>query len=187
MAQLPFYQNAECIFGMDMAIKNRKKVSPATWWLTYGATTPNLRNFAIKVLSLTCSASGCERNWSIFEHIHSKKRNRLAQNRLNDLEVMDRDELVFEDDDLTWNVVAAATGAEENAYNTRLSKGKNVASTSQQKRKASSTRTSSLLEDEEENDDDEDVNLEDEYEEDNEDDEEDEEDEEDFDISIDVD
>ncbi|XP_057986711.1 uncharacterized protein LOC110667186 [Hevea brasiliensis] len=99
-------------------------------------------------------------------------------------EEMDRDELVFEDDDLTWNVVAAATGAEENAYNTRLSKGKNVVSTSQQKRKASSTRTSSLLEDEEENDDDEDVNLEDEYEEDNEDDEE---DEEDFDISIDLD
>ncbi|XP_057994684.1 uncharacterized protein LOC110632183 [Hevea brasiliensis] len=223
IAQLPFYQNAEDIFGMDMAIRNRKKVSPATWWLTYGATTPNLRNFAVKVLSLTCSASGCERNWSIFEHIHSKKRNRLAQNRLNDLvfvkyirslkrrydardridpislkdiddsnewlmgqmeEEMDRDKLVFEDDDLTWNVVAATTGAEENAYNTRLSKGKNVASTSQQKRKASSTRTSSLLEDEEENDDDEDVNLEDEYEEDNEDDEE---DEEDFDISIDVD
>ncbi|XP_058010208.1 uncharacterized protein LOC110670461 [Hevea brasiliensis] len=223
MAQLPFYQNAEGIFGMDMAIRNQKKVSPATWWLTYGATTPNLRNFAVKVLSLTCSASGCERNWSIFEHIHSKKRNRLAQNRLNDLvfakynrslkrrynaydridpislkdiddsnewlmgqmeEEMDRDELVFKDDDLTWNVVAAATGAEENAYNTRLSKGKNVASTSQQKRKVSSTRTSSLLEDEEENDDDEDVDLEDEYEEDNEDDEE---DEEDFDTSIDVD
>ncbi|XP_058006514.1 uncharacterized protein LOC110632856 [Hevea brasiliensis] len=69
MAQLPFYQNAEGVFGMDMAIRNRKKVSPATWWLTYEATTPNLRNFAVKVLSLTCSASGCERNWSIFEHV----------------------------------------------------------------------------------------------------------------------
>ncbi|XP_058002223.1 uncharacterized protein LOC110636882 [Hevea brasiliensis] len=173
MAQLPFYQNAKGIFGMDMATRNRKKVSPATWWLTYGAITPNLRNFAVKLFSLTCSASGCERNWSIFEHLMGQME-----------EEMDRDELVFEDDDLTWNVVAVATGAEENAYNTRLSKGKNVASTSQQKRKASSTRTSSLLEDEEENDDDEDVDLEDEYEEDNEDDEE---DEEDLDISIDVD
>ncbi|KAJ9187043.1 hypothetical protein P3X46_002540, partial [Hevea brasiliensis] len=28
MAQLPFYQNAEGIFGMDMAIRNQKKVSP---------------------------------------------------------------------------------------------------------------------------------------------------------------
>ncbi|XP_057997207.1 uncharacterized protein LOC131176091 [Hevea brasiliensis] len=43
-----------------------------TWWQTYGATTPNLRNFAVKVLSLTCSASGCERNWSIFEHVSDK-------------------------------------------------------------------------------------------------------------------
>ena len=44
-----------------------------------------LQNFAICVLSLTCSAMGCERNWSVFEHIHSKKRNRLEQQRLNAL------------------------------------------------------------------------------------------------------
>nr|XP_029154502.1 uncharacterized protein LOC114927741 [Arachis hypogaea] len=30
-------------------------------------------------------SSGCERNWSIFEHIHSKKRNRLEHQKLNDL------------------------------------------------------------------------------------------------------
>ncbi|XP_042441149.1 uncharacterized protein LOC122026469 [Zingiber officinale] len=39
----------------------------------------------MKILNLTCSSSGCERNWSVFEHIHSKKRNRLSQQRLNDL------------------------------------------------------------------------------------------------------
>ncbi|XP_028108499.1 uncharacterized protein LOC114307307 [Camellia sinensis] len=42
------------------------------------------KTFAIKVFSLTCSSSGCERNWSVFEHLYSKKRNRLEQ-RLNDL------------------------------------------------------------------------------------------------------
>ncbi|XP_061361535.1 uncharacterized protein LOC133305351 [Gastrolobium bilobum] len=31
------------------------------------------------------SASGCERNWSAFEHIHSNKRNRLEHQKLNDL------------------------------------------------------------------------------------------------------
>ena len=40
---------------------------------------------AIRVLSLTCSATGCERNWSTFQHIHSKKRNRLEVQRLNAL------------------------------------------------------------------------------------------------------
>lgn len=41
----------------------------ADWWKMFGNGTPNLKEFAIKVLSLTCSASGCERNWSIFEHV----------------------------------------------------------------------------------------------------------------------
>ena len=102
--------------------------------------------------------------------IHSKKRNRLAQQRLNDLvfvkynrtlkrrydardsldpiclgdiddnnewlmESMDgesdnEDELVFDDDILTWGVVARASGVEEEAYRTRSTKEKNVESTS---------------------------------------------------------
>lgn len=44
------------------------------WWETYGTEAPNLQKLAIQILSQTCSASGCERNWSVFEHIHSKKK-----------------------------------------------------------------------------------------------------------------
>ncbi|XP_052170573.1 uncharacterized protein LOC127786893 isoform X3 [Diospyros lotus] len=55
------------------------------WWSQFGTATPNLQKFAIKICSLTCSSSGCERNWSVFEHLHNKKRNRLEQQRLNDL------------------------------------------------------------------------------------------------------
>ncbi|XP_015160014.1 uncharacterized protein [Solanum tuberosum] len=110
----------------------------------------------MKVLSLTCSSSGCERNWSVFEHIHSKKRNRLALSRLNDLvyikynrtlkrrydarDLIDPirldniddsnewlvgcpedqvDELVYEDDDLTWGSVATAIGVDESIYHLR--------------------------------------------------------------------
>ena len=39
----------------------------AYWWRMFGSQTPNLQKLAIKILSLTCSASGCERNWSVFE------------------------------------------------------------------------------------------------------------------------
>ncbi|CAH9092462.1 unnamed protein product [Cuscuta europaea] len=39
----------------------------------------------MRVLSLTCSSSGCERNWSVFEQIHTKRRNRLGMKKLNDL------------------------------------------------------------------------------------------------------
>ncbi|XP_055820443.1 uncharacterized protein LOC129889244 [Solanum dulcamara] len=52
--------------------------------MQYGHNVPNLQQFA-RVQSLTCSSSGCERNWSVYEHIHTKKRNRLELKRLNDL------------------------------------------------------------------------------------------------------
>ncbi|XP_059654936.1 uncharacterized protein LOC132301724 [Cornus florida] len=83
--ELSRYMKADGLFGSSIAIRQRKSRAPADWWSVYGSTTPNLQKFAIKVLSLTCSASGCERNWSVFEHLHNKKRNRLTQCRLNDL------------------------------------------------------------------------------------------------------
>jgi len=55
------------------------------WWQQFGSQCPELQKFAIRILSQTCSASGCERNWSVFERIHTKKRNRLEQKRLNDM------------------------------------------------------------------------------------------------------
>ena len=57
----------------------------AQWWEAFGGQCPQLQKFAIRILSQTCSASRCERNWSVFERIHTKKRNRLEQKRLNDL------------------------------------------------------------------------------------------------------
>ncbi|GMP48782.1 hypothetical protein CsSME_00016021 [Camellia sinensis var. sinensis] len=83
--EMSIYMKAESLFGKAVAIRQRNTRAPADWWASYGSYTPNLQTFAIKVLSLTCSSSGCERNWSVFEHLHSKKRNRLEQQRLNDL------------------------------------------------------------------------------------------------------
>ncbi|KAI9090378.1 hypothetical protein K1719_028713 [Acacia pycnantha] len=64
------------------SVRQRNKSAPALWWKSYGAQVPDLRNLAVRVLGLTCSASGCERNWSTFEHIHSKKRSRLEHQRV---------------------------------------------------------------------------------------------------------
>lgn len=85
IAELPIYKEAGGLFGRDVAKRHRSLKAPAEWWATYGAVAPHLQQFAIKVLSLTCSSSGCERNWSWFEQLHSKSRNRLAQDRLNKL------------------------------------------------------------------------------------------------------
>ncbi|XP_026422447.1 uncharacterized protein LOC113318494 [Papaver somniferum] len=58
---------------------------PVSWWLSYGAEYPSLQKIAVKILSQTNTSSGSERNWSVFERIHTKLRNRLLSSRLNDL------------------------------------------------------------------------------------------------------
>ncbi|KAK8950974.1 hypothetical protein KSP39_PZI003537 [Platanthera zijinensis] len=51
----------------------------------FGSSAPQLQKLAIRILSQPSSSSGCERNWSVFEKIHTKRRNRLEHQRLNDL------------------------------------------------------------------------------------------------------
>ncbi|KAI3883640.1 hypothetical protein MKX03_016322 [Papaver bracteatum] len=50
----------------------------ALWWNSYGDSAPELQRVVVRILSATCSATGCERNWSIFEQVHTKRRNRLS-------------------------------------------------------------------------------------------------------------
>ncbi|XP_057864954.1 uncharacterized protein LOC131072720 [Cryptomeria japonica] len=73
------------LFSSPIGIRKRDTLLLDLWWEDYGATTPNLQKLAIRILSQPCSASSCECNWSVFEAIHTKKRNRLTQKRLNDL------------------------------------------------------------------------------------------------------
>ncbi|KAG5566685.1 hypothetical protein RHGRI_002291 [Rhododendron griersonianum] len=84
-AQIEEYKQATGDFNMPLAFRQREKLSPVSWWGQFGGLVPELQRFAIRVLSQCCSATGCERNWSTFEFIHSKKRNRLEHKRLNDL------------------------------------------------------------------------------------------------------
>ncbi|PON94663.1 LOW QUALITY PROTEIN: HAT, C-terminal dimerization domain containing protein [Trema orientale] len=55
------------------------------WWDQFGDEVPELRAFAIRVLGLTCSSSACECNWSTFNQVHTKRRNRLTTSRMNTL------------------------------------------------------------------------------------------------------
>ncbi|XP_057746304.1 uncharacterized protein LOC130965555 [Arachis stenosperma] len=83
--QLPDFHYARGLFGNETTKSSRKTILPAEWWDFYGDSCPELKKFAIRVLSLTCSSSGCERNWSAFEMVHTKRRNRLHQKKMNDL------------------------------------------------------------------------------------------------------
>ncbi|XP_050292606.1 uncharacterized protein LOC126733355 [Quercus robur] len=84
--QLEKFKQANGLFGIEAAILARDTKQPAEWWDSYGDDCPELKKFAIRILSLTCSSSGCERNWSAFEMVHSKRRNRLHhKKKMNDL------------------------------------------------------------------------------------------------------
>ncbi|XP_021855425.1 uncharacterized protein [Spinacia oleracea] len=83
--ELEAYRNGSGLFGLPIAVRHRKIKSPADWWSSFGYSTPHLQKFAMRVLSLTCSATGCEKNWDGFQLLHTKKKNKRAQRQLKDL------------------------------------------------------------------------------------------------------
>jgi hypothetical protein len=56
---------------------------PYQWWQRVGDRA--LSKVAARVLSLTCSASSCEQNWSAYSFVHNKSRNRLGVKKAEDL------------------------------------------------------------------------------------------------------
>ncbi|XP_058111540.1 uncharacterized protein LOC131254856 [Magnolia sinica] len=67
--QLDEYDKRRGDFGSRLALETMTKRSPTDWWERFGDRTPQLTKFAVRVLSLTCSTSGYERNWSTFEQV----------------------------------------------------------------------------------------------------------------------
>ncbi|GBG70513.1 hypothetical protein CBR_g6641 [Chara braunii] len=50
----------------------------ASWWSQYGGYAPDLQQCAIRLMHMWSCASPAERNWTVHEGIHMKKRNQLA-------------------------------------------------------------------------------------------------------------
>jgi hypothetical protein len=73
LQELDKYTSQRGRFGKEDAIRNASKIPAHQWWKYYGASAPILQDVAIKVLSQISSASSCERNWSTYDFIHSKR------------------------------------------------------------------------------------------------------------------
>ena len=65
--------------------KQGERMPPFEWARTFMYRWPALQWVAMRVTSLTCSASGCEHSWSIEGWIHSSKRNRLGHRNVERL------------------------------------------------------------------------------------------------------
>ncbi|CAN1824896.1 hypothetical protein LINPERHAP1_LOCUS30946, partial [Linum perenne] len=69
MQHLDTFHHARGMFSSYGSMQLLDRKNPADWWSSFGDDVPELQKFAIRILSLTCSASGCERNWSVFERV----------------------------------------------------------------------------------------------------------------------
>ncbi|XP_059066897.1 uncharacterized protein LOC131061008 [Cryptomeria japonica] len=86
IGEIQLFSNAQGgNFSRTICKESRTTMMPNNWWSFFGPKTPNIQKLAIRILSQPCSAFDCERNWSMFEHIHSKRRNRLSVEKMNDL------------------------------------------------------------------------------------------------------
>ncbi|KAM0910791.1 hypothetical protein ACQ4PT_013919 [Festuca glaucescens] len=85
--ELPKFKKMEDMFGKVAATKaiTNANFNAGEWWATYGLETPTLMHMALRILNLTTSSSGCERNWSVFEQVDAKRRNKLDIRRRDDL------------------------------------------------------------------------------------------------------
>ncbi|GJP45562.1 hypothetical protein CLOM_g4942, partial [Closterium sp. NIES-68] len=77
-------------FGTAETISDRKLVkegsySMEAWWEWHGTDHPLLMALAYRVLTQLVSASSCERNWAVWDTVHTARRNRLGSEKCKDL------------------------------------------------------------------------------------------------------
>eukprot|EP00918_Siedleckia_nematoides_P030617 GHVU01066326.1.p1 GENE.GHVU01066326.1~~GHVU01066326.1.p1 ORF type:complete len:452 (+),score=49.92 GHVU01066326.1:1631-2986(+) len=64
-------------FAHSVAVESRSGPSalpPHVWWHTFGGDHPALQRLACRVLSVPIAASACERNWSLYSFVMSRRR-----------------------------------------------------------------------------------------------------------------
>ena len=79
------FSSAADVFSNFDSIEDRWELDPKSWWVNYGSSAPLLQKLALKLLVQPSSSSCCERNWSTYSFIHSKRRNKLNPSRAEDL------------------------------------------------------------------------------------------------------
>lgn len=68
-------------FGEELVIMAATQMTGLQFWQTYRAFAPELAKVARLVLGTTTTTCAAERNWSDYDFIHNKRRNRLTPER----------------------------------------------------------------------------------------------------------
>lgn len=97
-----------------------KRMPAHMWWQQFGSHAPELQHIAVRLLSQISSACACERNWSSFDFIHSRRRNQLHVERafklvyiFTNLRLLDKDSTTsFHERFPEWRQLAQELGSE---------------------------------------------------------------------------
>jgi hypothetical protein len=79
------YRLKEGVWSRPALWAAAKGMSAHTWWDLRKGKAPALAKVAMRLLSQVSSACACERNWSTYDFIHNKLRNRLDPARAEKL------------------------------------------------------------------------------------------------------
>ncbi|KAF0932670.1 hypothetical protein E2562_011968 [Oryza meyeriana var. granulata] len=86
-AQMEIYQRKSAPFDSDAAIQQAMQIPQVRWWSAHGTDTPELKTFAIRILSQTCfGAPRYNIDWSLSEQLHVVKRPYPEQERFQKME-----------------------------------------------------------------------------------------------------
>ncbi|XP_052116555.1 uncharacterized protein LOC110280486 [Arachis duranensis] len=85
MKEIHLYRDRKESFDRQEVIPAASELKPDEWWRLFGGSALCLQKIAVRILSQASASSGCEKNWSLFDQIYTKRRNRLEHDRLNDI------------------------------------------------------------------------------------------------------
>ncbi|GJY41376.1 pescadillo-like protein [Tanacetum coccineum] len=113
--EMPKYKNQMDRFGKELSI--------SAW--NFGGATPNLKKIAMRILSLTSSSSGCERNWSTYiqrkeidwrrvnEHLFMCNSNLICREKPKGRKPRDVEVLLSNDSNMAQEWIVECDGDEE--------------------------------------------------------------------------
>ncbi|GJP47885.1 hypothetical protein CLOM_g7059 [Closterium sp. NIES-68] len=78
-----FMRNCKAI--ADRELVKAGEMDMVRWWNWHGTDHPALTALACRVLSQAVSAAACERNWAVWDSVHTTKSNRLGLEKCRDL------------------------------------------------------------------------------------------------------
>lgn len=99
LGDLAEFRSKQGFFSKTYLWKAAINTEPITWWKGF-CDEKELSKVAVKILSLPASAASCERNWKVFSHTKTKKRNRLKIEKTNKLVSIKFNLQLLDDEDL---------------------------------------------------------------------------------------